>query len=385
MSNDTTVATNKDHKTNKPKPEKKGGCPYAKWGIILSVVLALIAIALSWVIWVRSQQQWSQSQQQLHTQLQTLNQQNATTFANISTKVTQLARRVSAAASQSASVRALNQADYFVRMANLNLNFNHNPLAASRILQQADQQLLNADNPALNPVRQKILADIGRLANESHIDVTSTLLQLNELIKQVMKLKVIPNNLPSKAADKQEKIPNDWRGGLNHAWKQLKSLVVIRHQNQNIEPLLTPAQFGFLKDNISLQLVEAQWAVLHQSNKLYQQTLKNAITWLNQYDNHNQASVGPIIKQLDTLAKQNAEPDYPNLLDTMKLIDATKQQLHQPNSHEPTKTSAPKQTLPSILSNNDTSQKASPKKVKPQDSTPSLKKLLPKTNKSVEI
>ncbi len=385
MSNDTAVAANKDKKINKPKPEKKGGCPYAKWGIILSVVLALIAIALSWVIWVRSQQQWSQSQQQLHTQLQTLNHQNATTLANMSNKVTQLARRVSAAASQSASVRALNQADYFVRMANLNLNFNHSPLAASRILQQADQQLINADSPALNPVRQKILADIGRLANETHIDVTSTLLQLNELIQQVMKLKVIPNSLPSKTAEKKDTAASDWRGGLNHAWKQLKSLVVIRHQNQNIEPLLTPAQFNFLKDNISLQLVEAQWAVLHQSNKLYQQTLKNAITWLNQYDNHNQAAVGPIIKQLEELTKQNAAPDYPNLLNTMKLIDTTKQQLHEPSSHAPTNTTSPKQSTPSILSNNDLAPKASPEKARPQADKPSLKKLLPKTNKSVEI
>ncbi|MDF1653991.1 MAG: uroporphyrinogen-III C-methyltransferase [Coxiellaceae bacterium] len=384
MSNDTTATDNKDNKKNTSTPDKKGGCPYAKWGIILSVVLALIAIALSWIIWVRSQQQWSQSQQQLHTQLQTLNQQNATTFANMSTKVTQLTRRVNEAASQSVSVRALNQANYFVRMANLNLNFNHNPLAASRILQQADQQLINADNPTLNPVRQQILANIGRLTNQTHIDVTSTLLELNQLIQQVMKLKVIPNSLPKKADDKQAAIADDWRSGLNHAWKQLRSLVVIRHQNQNIEPLLTPAQFSFLKDNISLQLVEAQWAVLHRSNKLYQQAIKNAIGWLNQYDNHNQAAVGPIIKQLEKLSKLNAEPDYPNLLDTLKLIDTTKQQLHTPTMSKPANQPAPKQTIPSILSNKSI-KKAEPKTATPKDDTPSLKKLLPKTNKSVEI
>ncbi|MDF1795513.1 MAG: uroporphyrinogen-III C-methyltransferase [Coxiellaceae bacterium] len=387
MSNDTAVANNKDNKVNKSKPEKKSGCPYAKWGIILSVVLALLAIALSWVIWVRSQQQWSQSQQQLHSQLQTLNQQNATTFANMTSKVSQLTRRVNEAASQSGSMRALNQADYFVRMANLSLNFSHNPLTASRILQQADQQLVNADNPALNPVRQQILADIGKLTNQNHIDVTSTLLQLNQLIDQVIKLKVIPNGLPAKSTNKQEKMPSDWRGGLNHAWKQLKSLVVIRHQDQNIVPLLTPERFNFLKENISLQLVEAQWAVLHQSNALYQQSLINAVNWLNKYDNHNQASVGPIIKQLEKLAKLNAKPNYPNLLDTLKLIETTKQQLHQPghdNTSPATKAATPKQTLPSILSEKSSST-TEPTKAKPKDDTPSLKKLLPKTNKSVEI
>ncbi len=385
----TDAETNTPKKPSKDKKEHKAGGSqsFAKWGVVLSIVLALIAIALSYVIWVRSQQQWHTSQLQLQSQWQSNNQQSANSLATMNAKVQQLSHRVNEASSQSASVRALNEASYFVRLANMNLNFNRNQLSASRLLKQADQQIVIADNPALDAVRQQLLTNISQLKNNHYIDATAVLLQLNQLIKQVMALKVIPNTLPKDKPVKNEPIPSGWKSGLNHAWTQLKSLVVIRHQNQDIEPLLKPEQFNFLKDNIALQLVEAQWAILHQSNKLYQQALQNAIDWLKQYDNHNQAAVGPIVSELKSLKQQNAKPDYPNLLDTLKTISTSKQSLGE--TAMPAAAPKPSKPLPSILSTNKTPkvmQKGGLKNENKKESEPpSLKKLLPKTNKSVEI
>lgn len=365
--------------------EKTHGCPYAKWGIIASIVLAVIAIALSYTVWVRGQQQNQQSQLSLSHQMQVLSQQNATQLANMRHQVQSLSQRVANAASQSASVRGLNEASYFVRMANLNLSFNRNPKIAAELLKRADQQLQQANNPALNSARQAILGNISQLTDQKHIDVTTTLLQMNHLIDQVMQLQVIPNSMPkSTNSDAQTTTTKGWHSSLNHAWQQLKSLVVIRHQANNIEPLLSPEQFILLKNNVAWQLIQAQWAVLHQSDKLYQQNLSNAARWLSAYDNHNQADIGPIVNQIKHLQQQNANPMYPDLLATLKLINNTKQQLQQPGAPRQEAKPANDTHLMTIQQPNQPAETAK-RNDQRADQPSTLKKLLPKTNKSVEI
>lgn len=363
----TTQATNKNH-----------GCPFTKWAMIGCVVLSLIAIALSAIVWVRSNQMTSQAQAGISQQLQVQGQHIANQLAQTHSRLKTLALRVSENASLSDSQRRLNAADYFVRLANLNLSFNQNPITATKLLKRADHQLQLANNPSLNTVRQALLSDISALRDQRHIDITATLLQLNQLINHVLDLKVIPNKLPQHTPTQDNSAnTKGWRHGLNHAWQQIRSLVVIRHQDQGTEPLLSPKQFQAMKMNIAWQLMQAQWAVLHQSNTLYQQSLHNASKWLSQYQNHNQADVGAIVTQLKHLSSQNASPNYPKLLKTLQLIQTTKQQLSEPQS-----SSAPQLKLQPAKPAEQTKQTGN---TQTKPSVPDLKKLLPKTNKSVEI
>lgn len=380
------TAAAQDKKASKSKTNQhtqRHGCPFTKWAMIGCVVLSLIAIALSAIVWVRSNQMNTQAQAGISQQLQIQGQHIANQLAQTRNRLKTLSLRVSENASLTESQRRLNAADYFVRLANLNLSFNQNPITATKLLKRADYQLQQANNPALNSVRQAVLSNISALRDQRHIDVTATLLQLNQLVDRVLTLKIIPTKLPNSSGNRTANSEKKgWKHGLDQAWQQIRSLVVIRHQDQGAEPLLSPKQFQTMKLNIAWQLMQAQWAVLHQSNTLYQQSLHNAIKWLTQYQNHNQADASALITQLQHLSSQNAAPNYPSLLKTLQLIQTTKQQITQPESAKnaaatPLLTLTP--STPKKADNNTSPSKSTTEKA------PSIKKLLQKTNKSVEI
>ncbi len=370
-----------DQTSDKPATCAQQTTSFVKYGMIASLLLACIAIALSYVVWLRAQQQLHTSQHLQQQQLQVISSSSANQRAELNQRMKNLAWRVDENTSQTSSQRALQQANYFVRLANMTLSFSHNIESTQKLLKQADASIRRADDPALNQTRQALLADISQLHNEHTIDVTGSLLMLNQIMKQVVALPVIPAELLTAhpIAVQASHTQNGWRDKLNKALMQLKSLVVIRQHTDNTNPLIGPQQFKLVKSSVVWQLMQAQWAILHQSNDLYQQTLSNAIQWLNTAQQQNPKGIETIIKQLKQLSVENASPEYPDLIKTLKLIDTTRQQLNNATVQTKQHSAADAVTHPI-----DTKL---PKKIDkaPDSSKSTLKKLLPKANKAVEI
>lgn len=367
--------------SDKPATHAQQTASFVKYGMIASLLLACIAIALSYVVWLRAQQQLHTSQQLQQQQLQVISSSSANQRAELNQRMKNLAWRLDENTSQTSSQRALQQANYFVRLANMTLSFGHNIESTQKLLKQADASIRHADDPALNQARQALLADISQLHNEHTIDVTGSLLLLNQIMQQVESLPVIPNQIQAikSATPKTDATTTGWRGKLDQALIQLKSLVIIREHTNSTNPLIGPQQFKLVKSSVAWQLMQAQWAILHQSNDLYQQTLSNAISWLNTAHQQNPKGIETIVKQLKQLSVENASPEYPDLIKTLKLIDTTRQQLNNTPAQE-------KQPAASNSASNPSDTKLPNKTNKTLDNSKNpLKKLLPKSNKAVEI
>lgn len=352
------------------KKKKQSTNAFIKSAVIASLIISLLAIAFSYAIWLRGQQQHKTTQVLLQHQLTYNNAQASAQISDLTHKVTALSRRLQRATDHSASHRALDQAKYYVRLANLNLTVAQNSQAAIHLLTQADNTLHNADDPALNTIRQTILGNLSQLQNQHNIDTTATLLLLNQMIAEVNTLTTVPIPTPTKSTANPSNLPKNWQTRLDFAWQQIKSLLVIRHHQSEANALIGPQQFKLLKANVIWQLMQAQWAVMHPSNALYQQGLSNAKHWLLNAKQQNPTIISRLVGELTQLGHSNAGPDYPNLLTTLNQIDQT----HLSSNNAPAAAAIPDHTA------------KTPKPVMPKSLPKSdLKKALPKTNKAIEV
>jgi uroporphyrin-3 C-methyltransferase len=105
---------------------------------------------------------------------------------------------------------------------------------------------------------------------------------------------------------------------VGHAFKQM---VVVRHVDQAAQPLISPEQQAFLIENIQLKLAQAEWAALHRDAGVYQTSLRQAQTWVQQYFANN-AATQSVITTLNNLLQVNVKPDLPSLDDSIRAIQA---------------------------------------------------------------
>lgn len=160
---------------------------------------------------------------------------------------------------------------------------------AQAALTLADQQLKSLSDPRLHELRALIADEKLALASIPKVDIDGLALQLQSALDKVDDLKVLMGpQLGDQKAKGSETIsssstPSTWRTVLSQAWQQIKSLVVIRHQQDAAVAVLVPEQRYFLYQNLRLKLESAQLALLSAREGVFHDNLTSAEQWLQQY------------------------------------------------------------------------------------------------------
>lgn len=302
---------NEPKKVNGQKNVKKG----SRFALFLAFIsiLGVIAVA-SLLVFLRQQVIQLQSQTQLLQQTLTQDQQ---TLASLQTSVQTLA------APQAKTSRALSEAEYLVELANYNLHFQGDVTVAVNLLKAADQQLNLTQDPTATPVRQILANNIMTLQSIPQLDLAGMILQINAISQQVALLPIVPDQLTKPAVTQKETISSApervWQRGLESVGHALREVVVVRHLEQPAVPLLPPQQQVYLIQNIQLQLSQAQWALLHQQPQIYQQSLQQASSWIEQYF-VSAAGTQSVLAALVQLQKVDIKPTLPDLSATLQQI-----------------------------------------------------------------
>jgi len=221
-------------------------------------------------------------------------------------------------------MRALVEAEYLVKLANLNLEFERSTPLVINLLKTADQQLAVLGDPTLIHVRQALTNDISALEAAPKLDISGLILKINAISQQIPQLPVLPSktkSIPANAAAAPIE-PSAWKRSLNAVGHALSNVVVVRHLDQPIEPLLPPQEQVYLILNIQLQLSQAQWAVLHQQPEIYQQSLQQADSWIKQYFLQKETITQSVLQQLAELQNTNVKPVLPNISNSLNAIQA---------------------------------------------------------------
>jgi uroporphyrin-3 C-methyltransferase len=214
----------------------------------------------------------------------------------------------------------IKQATYQLKLANLD--------GATEFLNDAANILNTTAFAEVEGAKQQLTKIISVLKATRPVDRDALINQLTQLKQAVNQL---PLALPEfshaliTSASKQEHTGFWWP--LKASWEQIRQLMTIRYHDKSVEPLVTPQQDIYLRQNLQLQLEEACMAVLYRDQQLYHATLMKIESWVKQFFDPRAKTTQAFLQKTGQLAQievQTASPDvFADLNTVLKTLMAS--------------------------------------------------------------
>jgi uncharacterized protein HemX len=216
------------------------------------------------------------------------------------------------------SEKTLAEASYLINIANTQLSLEYDATAALQTLKVTQNLLADSKDPRFMALSAAVQSDRESLMAAPTLHTSQLFLQLSNIIQQVQTLSTLPSapNLALQPVTVASDIRAPWYKRLWESLSALKGLILIRHDDAANAPLIAPNMEMYLKQNITSQLVMAQWALLHHNQGVYTDALQNAITWVSRYFALT-AEKNVMSATLTQLLSENVHPTYPTLSHTM--------------------------------------------------------------------
>jgi len=215
----------------------------------------------------------------------------------------------------------LAEAEYYMQIANAQLQLAGNPQLATLALGMADERITQLADPALTEVRRAISNELAALEIMDKPDIEGITLTLASLARVVDSLP-LRQIIKSEAGDDAEIDPG--LSGIDRAWASVKGavsgLVKVTGPDQTAIPLLTPDAVYFLRTNLTLQLQAARLALLRGEQAVFQQSLDDAATWLEQYFDADSAQVGSALETIDEIRGGMFAITTPDISQSLRLL-----------------------------------------------------------------
>mgnify|MGYP000321259324 CR=1 FL=1 len=209
------------------------------------------------------------------------------------------------------------EAEYLMRIALHRLQLEHDIPSAIAALEEADRRLQQIDDPILFETRRQLINEITALKLTPQADITGASMTLRSLESQIDQLP-----LPTAPQASSDIAPSARGEGFwTTAWRELKSLVVIRRTDQTTPPLAQPEQRFFLRHNLRLTLETAQLALLRRDNQAFRANVSMARNWLGRYFEQN-TTTQLAQESLAKIEKINLAPALPDTTGSFKTLQA---------------------------------------------------------------
>jgi uroporphyrin-3 C-methyltransferase len=302
--------------------------------ISLSIVLAILTLAIVITIMWHGKHQTGAAQTHW-TELQTKMTQGQQKLEQLSERFTTLSNQYQTLDEQFAQQRQSLQAlltenpalsrqwhlvtvQDILQQAYMTLYWQKNTQATITLLTLADNALQKIVDPSVYPIRDRLAQEIAALKTVPAVDYSELLAQLNAIGQQFTRLPTVAPTPVTDGTDTTAASPTidtnkRWLTIVQDLWQQLKSLVVIRHHQQPIDPILSAAQRQLLEQNLLLLIQQAQWAVLQHDARLYRQSLTQVIEQINHYFDPQQTITRNIVSQLTALQQMDIAPKLPDI------------------------------------------------------------------------
>lgn len=309
----------------------RGGKPIA----ILSLLIALIAVACVFYSW----RQAHMDTEQAIKQIVSLQQDTSRVKALLAQqqRALQVTMRdmqgVLAQNQRKESGLALMEVDYLVKMAAFNLTFENNVALAQQLLNAADQRIQASGDAEFWPLRQVFATDLAALNAVPAVDLPGLIARLGALSHLAEQLPQIPVAVIPVESQEKPAPPNRTTATfsqtvqrfLKAAGNALSTMVIITRDEDKFAPsLLTADQRLYIVTNIQSQLTLAQWAAIHRQTAVYQQSLQQIVDWLNRYYAKENPLVQSMLKDMDGLKSIEVNPIVPNIDHSLEAIQTLK-------------------------------------------------------------
>lgn len=215
----------------------------------------------------------------------------------------------------------LAEVEYLLRIAIQRIQAGRDVATGLSLMLSADQTLAGADDAELFPIRRALATDIAALRALPAIDRDGLYLELAAAADRIDRLSMSPIELAKAPAGEVAE-------GDQGLMQTLSSFVTVRQRANPIDPLPTPTEAVYARQNLRLMLEQAQLALLDENSVTWQSTLERAQAWADRYflDDSEQQSL------MTTLARLQALPvaqDIPRVGAALAELKALQKQRDQ--------------------------------------------------------
>ncbi len=322
------------------RPIKKSRLPF------ISTILAIIALLAALYSLYENHQQAHQALNQLEQQksdenesIETLEQRFKQSNTAMQKQIQEMSKTIQnlAQSSQNQEDWPLFKARYYLELAQINAYWSTDQQSTIALLQQADSLLAKDSNQQIFSLRQALATEISELKALPNLDIPGLLSQLDAAQKALLNLtlKQPMNKTTLNETSPVTKNSQSWQDQLKSSMSVLEKLVIIRHHDEDIKPILSPLHQKLVRDSIQFNLQEAQWAIMQNSPKVYQLALTRAIEEIKRsFDNHSD-STKALINQLEALENVHLPTAKIKLEKSLSLLNQILEKRNFPSDNKP--------------------------------------------------
>jgi uncharacterized protein HemX len=215
----------------------------------------------------------------------------------------------------------LAEAEYYMQIANAQLQLGNNPRLAMLALEMADERVVQMANPALTDVRRALADELAALEVMEKPDIEGVTLTLASLSRVVESL---PLRSVDQATVEDGQAADEELSGTARAWASVKGamsgLVKVTPPDEATRALLTPDTAQLVRSNLALQLQAARLALLRGEQAIFEQSLDDADALLVQYFELGSAQVISAQQTVSEIRDSMITVTPPDISESLRLI-----------------------------------------------------------------
>lgn len=211
------------------------------------------------------------------------------------------------------------EAENLLTIAQHRLNFARDARLALDAARAADRLLSQLGDPGYPPVRRQLAIEIRALETYAQLDLGGVSQRLGQLAGAIDTLPLAP------VKQHADKAPTEAPGFLGEVWQDLQQLIRIRNTADLNRPLLLPEQQYYLRENLRLKLLSAQFALMQGDHANFARNARAAQRWLGFYYDSNASAVQTAVHDLDTALRleTTSPPELGNTLQLLRALRST--------------------------------------------------------------
>ena len=207
-----------------------------------------------------------------------------------------------------------------LKVANLNLQFDRDPEQALHNLVIAKKELQALNKPQFIPLAKAIDTNILQIKMLPKLNKTALIVKLSSINAALTELTF---NSPNKPIS--EKTITKSKKSFKEAWldslETIKSLIVIRHLDKPITPMLSSEQQSNVILLLQGMLTQAEWAVAHQQQEIFKVSLTQLKNYLEQYFVLDNSAAHAILTEVNNLLGLPWPETFPDLNNTINIAN----------------------------------------------------------------
>ena len=216
----------------------------------------------------------------------------------------------------------LAEAEYYMQIANAQLQLAGNPELAMLALTHADERVVQLGDPRLTGVRQALSDELRALEIMEKPDTAGISLTLASLADVVDALPLRQEAMT--AVDSAADGVDPTLTGMDRAWASVRSaldgVVKVRDANEVEHPFVAPEAQYFLRTNLSLQLQAARLALLRGEDEVFRQSLNDADAWLTAFYAEDSAGVRSARETITEVRDSVFQVAMPDISGSLRLL-----------------------------------------------------------------